>query len=250
MLNHTFTFNGHSSDEFGIKIERFRALNRPARKFDAASVPGRNGNIYKLQDAYEEVLVSYQIWAKEDGTLEGKWTNIMVWLNSADGYAELRDTYDTTHYREAVFVDATDIENSWNTFGRAIVNFRCRPERFLVSNAQIRIPGNLVETTINNPTNHIAKPLISISRATTPGAYITVNGVTITLSEAFANDCYIDCETEDIYGTAGNNMNSIATVTKNGIVTPDFLKLVPGANTIVISSANGGWIVEPRIWEL
>lgn len=256
MLNHTFTFNGHTSDEFGIKIERFRALSRPGRKYDAASVPGRNGILYKLQEAWEEILVSYEIFAgdQKNGetlaiwanmnpvtfndmqysektvqeltfffpkvlgpvapniiavningnetitfpvpmyggtydyisgtlivtsaaygedlpepviyhlephsvitasgansfgissppnatvqkmrigrteTLSRQWTNIMEWLNSADGYAELYDTFDTDHYRKAVFVDSAEIQNSWNHYGRAVVSFHCRPERFL-----------------------------------------------------------------------------------------------------------------------
>ena len=131
MLNHTFTWDGHCSDEFGIKIERFRALNRPSRKYDAASVPGRNGNIYKLQDAWSEQNLSYQIFAQGRPNLAQTMTDIMEWLHSADGYARLSDTYDPDHYREAVFVDSTDIENSWNTIGRAVVTFRCRPERFL-----------------------------------------------------------------------------------------------------------------------
>lgn len=263
MLNHTFTFNGHTSDEFGIKIERFRALSRPARKYDAAAVPGRNGNLYKLQDAWDEQLVSYEIFAgKQHGATEQEpswsttmqstitatrtgtsysfsgtasqtipftvdtifditdeefwiefedvsgyttlafrilddswnlvdeitvpsgqkrhvrvpadgdynvqyflnmtahtytnypvtisvkivnndidavWTDIMEWLHSADGYAELSDTYDTTHYREAVFVDATDISNSWNEHGRAVVSFRCRPERFLTGYRNVSV---------------------------------------------------------------------------------------------------------------
>lgn len=256
MRNNTFTFNGHSSDEFGIKIERFRPLNRPPRKYDAAAVSGRNGNIYKLQDAWEEILVSYEIFAGDqkngetiaifanmnpvtfsdikysgrtvqelrfffpkvlyvapniisvningnetitfpvpmyggtydyisgtltvtsdrDGndleepdvyhlephsvvtvsgantfgivspatakveimrignaqTLDRQWTNIMEWLHSADGYAELYDTFDADHYRKAVFVDSADIQNSWNHYGRAVVSFHCRPERFLL----------------------------------------------------------------------------------------------------------------------
>lgn len=251
MLNHTFTFNGHTSDEFGIKIERFRALSRPGRKYDAASVPGRNGMLYKLREAWEEILVSYEIFAeasvgdteadidKENGTyftwtadgltingtipaviqeevgkliatrnrtilvqggtagtytltcrverdgvtlrmevittgsetfvlsagdelyidlsadgtfnnfvtpfkiidaeildLPKKWTNIMEWLHSADEYAELTDTYDPEHYYKAVFVDGPEIANSWNKHGRAVVSFRCRPERFL-SDAEV-----------------------------------------------------------------------------------------------------------------
>lgn len=180
MLNHTFTFNGHSSDEFGIKIERFRALNRPARKFDAASVPGRNGNIYKLQDAYEEVLVSYQIWAKEDGTLEDVWTNIMEWLNSADGYAELSDTYDTEHYREAVFVDATDIENSWNEYGRALVTFRCRPERFLNNARAIQLTGSASLAFVRNANTNI------YASASTSWAVVAVVAYASTLVEVLS----------------------------------------------------------------
>lgn len=255
MLNHTFTFNGHSCDEYGIKIERFRNPNRPARKFQAASVAGRNGNLYRLENAWEEALISYEVFAGEnktgqilarwanmstvtfsdlayaekpvlelifnfpvrtpiapnvfvftiadenvtihfpqpmyggyydyisgkltythdsDGnllseptvydftphdvvtvtgtntftdaqgtssieiltlgyveTFERQWTNIMEWLSSADGYARLTDSYDPSHYYDAVFVDALDIANSWNQYGRAIVTFRRRPERFL-----------------------------------------------------------------------------------------------------------------------
>lgn len=255
MRNNSFTFNGRSSDEFGIKIERFRPLNRPPRKYDAAAVSGRNGNIYKLQDAWEEILVSYEIFAGDrkngatiaswentssvtfndaaysdkvvqeltfyfpktypiapniitvningnenitfpvpmyggtydyingiltvtsdsngddlpepaiykldahsvttisgancfgivtppsatiqmlsigyEATLERQWTEIIEWLNSTDGYAELTDSFDPEHYREAVFVDSADIANSWNHYGRAVVSFHCRPERFL-----------------------------------------------------------------------------------------------------------------------
>lgn len=268
MRNNSFTFNGRSSDEFGIKIERFRPLNRPPRKYDAAAVAGRNGNIYKLQDAWEEILVSYEIFAeasvgdteadidKENGTyftwtvdgltingtipaviqeevgkliatrnrtilvqggtagtyaltcrverdgvtlrmevittgsetfvlsagdalyidlsadgtfnnfvtpfkiidaeildLPKKWTEIMEWLNSADGYAELTDTYDPEHYHKAVFVDSTDIQNSWNHYGRAVVSFHCRPERFLVGykDYQLDLNDTVQVGTVSSP---------------------------------------------------------------------------------------------------
>lgn len=134
MLNHSFVFNGHSSDEFGIKIERFPGLNRPARKYTVSNVPGRNGNLYEMQDAWEEVIQSYEIYAGgQSKNSPQDFMRIMEWLCEPSGYAELTDSYDVDHYREAVFVDATDIANSWNRFGRAVVSFRCRPERFLDS---------------------------------------------------------------------------------------------------------------------
>lgn len=158
---HSFTFNGHSSDEFGIRIERFPDLNRSERKYRSASVSGRNGNIYQMQDAWEEVTVSYQIFAgeRQNGAAVSDFTDIVEWLNSADDYAVLSDTYDTTHYRMAVFVDEMEIESQWHTFGKATVKFRCRPERFIVTSPISVSDGG----TITNPTNHIAKPIITLT---------------------------------------------------------------------------------------
>ena len=130
---HSFTFNGHSSEEFGIRIERFPDLNRSERKYRSASVAGRNGNIYQMQNAWEEVTVSYQIFAGERaaGAAVTDFTDIVEWLNSADDYAVLTDSYDPAHYRLAVFVDDLDIESEWHTFGKATIKFRCRPQRYL-----------------------------------------------------------------------------------------------------------------------
>ena len=158
---HSFTFNGHSSDEFGIRIERFPDLNRSERKYKSASVSGRNGNIYQMESAWEEVTVSYQIFAGERtaGAAVTDFTDIVEWLNSADDYAVLTDTYDPTHYRLAVFVDEMEIESQWHTFGKATVRFRCRPQRFIVESPISVNDGD----TITNTTNHIAKPIISMT---------------------------------------------------------------------------------------
>ena len=157
-MRSTFTWNGHSSDEFGIDIERKPDLNRSARKFQTASVPGRNGNIYQLENAWEEVMVTYDIFAggPNYGDAVTSFTTIMEWLNSADGYAVLSDTYDSTHYRLGVFVDMTLITSTWHQHGRATITFRCRPERFIVTEL---IPVDQINS-INNGTNHIAKPII------------------------------------------------------------------------------------------
>lgn len=166
MLNQnpsTFTFNGHSSDEFGIRIQRKPDLNRSGRKFATDSVAGRNGNIYQMQDAWEEVVVSYAIYAggRENGDAIPAFTDIMEWLNSADDYAVLTDSYDPEHYRLAVFVDAVDVESQWYTIGAATIRFRCKPERFIVQKPITVNDGG----TITNKTNHVAKPIITLTGA-------------------------------------------------------------------------------------
>ena len=132
-MRSTFTFNGHCCDEFGIYISKKPNINRSQRKFQSASVAGRNGNIYQLQDAWDEVVVTYDIFAGgyEQGDAPSDFTDIMEWLNSADDYARLKDSYDTEHYRMAVFVDATNIEQKWYSTGQAQIKFRCKPQHFL-----------------------------------------------------------------------------------------------------------------------
>ena len=161
MPNNTFTYNGHSSNEYGIRIEKMPVLNRPSRKFQVSSVSGRNGNIYQMEDAWEEIIQPYAIFAGDNanGSAVASFSQIAEWLHSADDYAVLSDTYDTTHYRLAVFVDNVDIESMWHTFGRAVINFRCRPEHYLTGQTSTITSG----TVINNTTNHIAKPVITLT---------------------------------------------------------------------------------------
>lgn len=156
----SFTYNGHSSEEFGIRIEKKPVLNRSARKFQSASVPGRNGNIYQLEDAWSEVIQPYEIFAgeKEEGAAVPSFTAIMEWLNSAAGYTKLQDTYDPDHYRMAVFVDSTNISSAWHDFGRATINFRCRPEHYIAQDPLEVENGDI----ITNETNHVALPIITI----------------------------------------------------------------------------------------
>lgn len=157
---HKFYFNGHWSDEFGIRIESPVPLTRPARKFQSASVMGRNGNIYQMQDAFDEVIVAYKIFAGEPrkGANVPSFTEIMEWLHGENGYSVLKDTYDLEHYRKAVFVDAVEIENVRTMWGKATLYFRCRPERYIIEDEVEVSSGDVIE----NETNHVALPLIKL----------------------------------------------------------------------------------------
>lgn len=159
-MRSTFTFNGHKCDEFGIYISKKPQLNRSQRKFQSASVAGRNGNIYQFQDAWDEVVVTYDIFAGgyEQGDAPRDFTAIMEWLNSADDYARLEDSFDEDHYRMAVFVDATNIEQKWYSTGQAQIKFRCKPQHYLVGEVVSVEDGD----SITNPTNHVALPIITI----------------------------------------------------------------------------------------
>ena len=111
-------------------VERFPAIKKPARKFRQYNIPGRNGDIFFQDDAYENVIQKYEIYAGSDKSgSQQSWTDLAAGLY-LDGYQTLSDSYDPQHFRKAVFNGPIDVDNSWNELGRASIEFNCRPERF------------------------------------------------------------------------------------------------------------------------
>lgn len=158
MHSSSITWNGICSEDLGLKIEKYPAFNRPARKHTSANVPGRNGSEYVLQDAFSEIVQAYTISFKNPAESS---KSVAEWLHSANGYARLEDTYDPNVYRMAIVVDSFDVDNSLNRAGRALIQFRCRPERYIKEEYAEAVTITTPRTMVN-PTNHISHPLIKI----------------------------------------------------------------------------------------
>lgn len=162
-MHNWLEFNGQKSTDLGLTVERIPNSNRPARKYDRYSVPGRNGDIFVFQDAWENIEQSYEICWK--GTPVDTGYSIAEWLFGSSGYQMLTDSYDPLHYRNAVFLGPYDVENTLMRYGRATITFDCDPRRFLNSGLNwITIPsGAGPGLDIVNPTPFPAKPVIDIT---------------------------------------------------------------------------------------
>lgn len=111
-------------------VERFPDIKKAKRKFRQYNIPGRNGDVFFQADAWENVIQAYEIYAGDErGGSQEPWTDLAAYLY-LNGYQELRDTYDPDHFRKAIFNGPVDVDNSWNTHGRATIEFNCRPERY------------------------------------------------------------------------------------------------------------------------
>lgn len=218
---HNFTFNGICSEEFGLVIKDSpKTLSRPKRKYISASVPGRNGNLYVLEDTWEEVEQSYDVVAEDGETsLPGRLTEIMEWLHSADDYAELTNTMDPDHYMLAVCVDAIEVKEQLGKWGRATIKFRCRPERFLTNDEVVLDLDNKVERTFVNvqtiylydkagtggsiiATAHMGDTVERHSTVTVPSTG-TTNKVTTIYAEADSSSEVIGQEQSGVYCRIG-----------------------------------------------
>lgn len=163
-MQDSLSFNGTSSDAFNIIVDQ-PTVTFAKRKVYSSSVTGMNGNYYDFQNAWEEKIVSYKILAGNDeATNYETFIQIAEWLNDTDGYAILTDSFDPEHYHFAVCIDGMDAIMDLQYYGKTTIRFRCKPERYLVTEPIEVTSGD----SVNNPTNHIAYPLITLTGGGVP----------------------------------------------------------------------------------
>ena len=158
-----FTFNGHNSNEFDIRIQNKTIYSVP--KFDASaiSIPGRDGNLLNPSGRFGNVSVSYTCYvpAKSIQDLSDKLTRIKNWLyDKVNQYHDLIDSYDDKFKRRAVFNNKLDISDEARKIGVFTLTFSCLPFRYLLTGLEVI---NITDTlTVRNPFNFASKPYIKV----------------------------------------------------------------------------------------
>lgn len=161
----SFTFNGINCESYGMYVEKYPSRPFPKRKVTSYNILGKSGDLIVDHGGYENVIQEYEVFVKGSGsTFQNALSAIAKWLLSnspAPGYAQLRDDYDPSVYREARVVGGEVFLNSLNRFGRATLQFDCKPFRYPYPAESIALPLNTVVTV---PSNQLIgnKPLITI----------------------------------------------------------------------------------------
>lgn len=230
-------YGGESSADYGMVVSEAPAYERPARKQTTYTVPGRNGAVVFQDDAWEDVVRSYNVWlAKDQNTLVDNVDAFEAMLNSMKGYQRLEDNFEPDVFRLAYYSGGDDFSNHMTQYGEATIRFTCRPERFLKSaESAIEIVNG---SKLMNPTRFTAKPLIHIEGSGTVTVQIGGNTISATLSD-FIN---IDCETMNAYRQTAEN--------KNAYISGTFPKINPGENMIGITGTTTLVTVVPRYFTI
>lgn len=230
-----FVFNGHNSDEFGICIENTPSLDRPERKHNVYQIPGRNGDIVEMLDAYDNINKTYTVWAANDyfTDVTKDYNAIAAWLYTTNGYTRLEDDFEPDIFRLAYFVGPMDVENLLNMYGKTKLTFNCRPERYFKDGEKTITITN--GSTIINKTAFTAKPLICITGSGDCSIRIGIHTMNIT---GLVDYIYIDCDTMEAYRQAAEN--------KNNMISGDFPVIDSGTQSIVTTGTITDIKVTPR----
>ena len=236
----TFTYNGVSSYDLGLRIESKNVFSAPQYDVKFQSIPGRDGDLILPNGRYPNVQVTYSVFlpAKTLTELQEKITAVKAWLyTEPDRYHELRDSYDTGSFRRAVINTALDIEDQLNKIGVFTVSFSCLPFKYLDSGqtAVTVASGN----SLTNPTPFASKPLIRVNGSGDGVLQISnSSGVLRLQMEGISSYLYIDSEQMNCYKGAAS-MNDA--VTASG-----FPALTAGQNAFSFSGGITSIKVTPR----
>ena len=240
-------WGGARSSDYGIVVENAPAFDKTKRKQTIFNVPNRNGSVVFQQDAFEDVVRSYNVWIADDLTEDSgggltsslaeniaKFTAI---LYSKKGYQELEDNFEPDYFRLAYYSGGNNFSNEMMQFGRSTLQLTCRPERFLKS-------GKAAETVVNgdtltNPTLFTARPLIHIEGAGNISIAFGDGAITALDVDDYIN---IDCERMNAYREPTENMNAYIQGT--------FPNLLSGENEITITGTTTLVQITPRYFTM
>jgi len=230
-------YGGESSADYGMVVSEAPAYERPVRKQTVFTVPGRNGAVIFQDDAWEDVVRSYNVWlANGHDSLDVKVNAFEAMLNSMKGYQRLEDNFEPDVFRLAYYSGGDDFSNNMTQYGEATITFTCRPERFFKSGESVIEIVN--GSKLVNSTRFTAKPLIHIEGTGTVTVQIGGN----TISAAVTDYINIDCETMNAYRLAAEN--------KNSDISGSFPKINPGENSIGITGTTTLVTVVPRYFTI
>ena len=235
MSRNYINFDNTDLRNYGLYISGSNVFNAPERAYDVITIPGRNGALLGSERRLENIEVRYPAFIYSD--LKNNIAGLRSFLLSRVGYKRLIDTYHPSEYRLGYYAGGLEAEMTAKLdAGQFDLTFNCKPQRFLLSGDT---PVTLnVSGTVTNPTLFDAQPLIRVYGT----GSITVNGVTITISEA---DGYtdIDCELMEAY--KGNVLKNYAI----SLDSTDFPVLSSGSNTITLNGVTSATIT-PRWWTI
>lgn len=223
-----FTYNGRSSADFGLHIEKKNVFSAPEYDAEFISIPGRSGDIINTNRRFANIKVTYTVFLarKNVAALASDLRDIKGWLYSEPGrYHEITDSYDVEYFRYGVISGSLDIEEQLNKIGCFTVIFNCKPFKYSYEGRQaMAADGSSISVT--NPTAFDSRPYIKIYGSGTVRLMIQPEGqgtATWVISDV---DEYIEIDSE--------LMNCFKdTVLKNDTVTGEgFPVLKPGENSI------------------
>lgn len=226
-MNNYLKFGELSNVDLGVYVTTPPNVPTPAERGESVTIPGRSGNLWIPEGAYDAIELSPIVFVPPRANLNA----VRLWL-TGEGLLWL-DRTSNLHYKARVN-GAVDFAPF--TFGdgyQASIPFECDPFRYLDAYDEITVTQNGIS--IQNPYAVFSEPKITIWGS--GDAEFTIGGTTFAI-ENIVNGMILDTELQEAYQ---------GTTLYNERMEGAFPVLSPGFNVI---SWEGGTIarivIDPR----
>lgn len=230
-----FEFNGIKCTEKKVRLMEMPERTRPAMRGESELVPGRHGDVWISEDAYDVFLINVSCATIGD---DFNINDINAWL-TGEGNLRFSDEPDIIYLSrvEEPFMRS----NRWLKFAdqEFTVGFTCQPFRYkyLASESADDISITATNTPVTNPGTVFSEPMITIKGS--GDCTFSINAQEVTFEE-LSGGVVIDSELQDCISLDGSQLlNSKATM-------DEFPTLKPGLNNITYSGSIQSITIRPR----
>lgn len=222
-MRNYLVFGGIDTRDYGIYISGYRKQKIPQRPYEVVQVPGRFGDLLVGGNSMSNEEISYPaFFAPANGTYglyatyEAAYSAFRRAMLRVTGYATLTDTYDTGHYRKAVFTGGVDIDTTQNLdAGSFELVFNAKPQRYVLPIAPpvVVLGGDdgAIEDGVIIDTNGLSsEPVINV-QYTGRFTFFESNGgkdYGATIGRTPRGNLSINSERKEIYDLTGQQLNT------------------------------------------
>ena len=231
----SFTWNGLSSEEFGVKVLRLPDVISPGIRGTAQRIPGRDGTLFSGEDALEEIVLLTECYLPyEQGGQVATLDEIRQWLRGI-GWFTQSDVPDRKF--RARITDAISFQPLMVGFADRVFGLTLYADPYQYEDPD---PTDIILTEtgfVNNPGTAASRPRIAIEGS---GDITLVIGRCIMVFDGLTDGIVVDSELMECLNlTETQLMNANADI-------EEFPLLQPGANSVMWSGEVTRIVISPR----
>lgn len=219
--------------------------NSPEPDVKTVSIQGRDGDLLVDNQRYKNISVRYPCVIPAPTENQTSFATciagLRAFLLSNKGYVKIADSFNSSEYRLGRYVGNLEVDPTITGDAATFtLVFDCKPQRWLTSGDTMQ-SFTSSSATINNPTQFIALPKITVYGS--GSGTVTINGRLVTIS-AIDTSLVLDSEMQDAY-KGSTNKNNTVTLNSGG-----YPYLSAGNNSIARTGGVTKVEVIPRWWTL
>jgi predicted phage tail component-like protein len=235
-----FTYNGRSSEEFGLHIQKKDVFSAPEYDAEFTSIPGRSGDLIVSGRRFSNIKITYTVFFAKSNVsdLADSLRAIKGWLyTEPDRYHEITDSYDSGYFRFGVISKGLSIDEQLSKVGIFTVTFNCKPFKYsTLGRQELSLKSG---DCVNNPEAFEASPLITI---------VGSGDFSLTLQSVDSNKSwqFKGIETDITIDSEQMNFYSGTTLLNNKVTGDGFPSLSPGETVLTVDGKVSEIRIVPR----